>query len=276
MATGLLLALVILPWPLGDLLDGPAVQMLMPISEPLAHLSATVRPPRRAVPGDAEEIDQLLVELNTRDERIFYLERQVDLLQHQLSELTSLYQEDPDVVYLPVRRGTGGTSAGRANAFQVNAGTRQGVTRETVAITPYRQLIGRVQRVDTLTASIIPIIHPETVLSVRIEAGADGLQDDEPGSLKADEQGRLSGLFDSGIMFPPGSVVRLCDDDVWGHSNTGLIVGFVEYCEPYPQHSLHQLVSVKPTIDIMRLSDMLLKIPQRRPDVPPSDGGGGP
>lgn len=260
-AAAVLLILTIIPWPIADFLDGPLYQIIMPISEPLAHVSAIMRPPRQVTAEQAEEIDQLIIELNTRAERIFFLERQLDLLQHQLSELTSLYQEDPDVIYLPVRRGTGETSAARANAFQVNAGSRQGVTRGSIALTPYRQLVGRVQSVDTLTSSVIPLTHPGTVLSVRIEAGAPGLEDDQPGSLEADAKGRLIGLFDSRITLPPGTIVRLCDDDVWGRSNTGLVVGQVEHCEPYPEHSLHQRVFVKPTVDVTRLSELLLKIP---------------
>lgn len=102
--------------------------------------------------------------------------------------------------------------------------------------------------------------------------------------LFPNRSGRLAG--DAEVLNPtagrpsppkpePGMVVRLLDasEGAWPRSARMLVVGVVEMVEPNPDQPLRPLVTVRPTVQLRRLSEVVLRIPVDEGER--GDAGGG-
>lgn len=257
-----LILLVWLPFPVGRLLDGTIAQLVIPVTEPLTRLSVTLRPPVPEISDDHPDLIRLKTENDRSKARIAYLEDRVTNLLSQLRELSSLYEEDATYHYLAVRRATRNWGTNKIGPFKINAGRKHGVEIGVVAMTLSRQLIGRVESVDNLTSTVKPVTDSTIVsIKVRIEAGEPGFDDDIQGSIQPDGTGSFWGDFNASAAITTGAAVRL-DDESWGSSNTGLLVGYVENIKNNDDNPLHVTVYVKPSVEVHRLGEVYLKIPE--------------
>lgn len=157
-----------------------------------------------------------------------------------------------------------GPSSEFGGQLEIRAGLRDGVDNNTVATTEGVQLVGKVVRVAPRTCWV-------RLLTDSTAGTIDGVimsSDDVRGP-------RCKGLFPVGgrklqtrvrvetNQKPPeiGQLVRLVDDQ-WPRSAQMLVIGTIAEPKPEPDSTGWYVVTVKPTVDLDRLSEVLLRITQ--------------
>lgn len=246
-----------------------------PVSRPATALATYLRGPR------ATFDDTTLAALSDENERL----RQ-DLLRtkqdnERLLATIAEYQRglglNPALKARQLRASVHGVTATQPFALRVGAGTRAGVTRETIALAPGLQLVGRaIDNADQ--TSLIQIITAKggPVLAALIVSSPDtpaGLRC----TLTPTGEGTLRGPVEDkraadGTSLRPaiGQSVRL-DDPSWPDTARMLLVGRVEAVEPSPGQPLRSVVVVRPIVpNLERLGEVLLWTPD---DASPATGG---
>ncbi|MFG0330492.1 MAG: rod shape-determining protein MreC [Phycisphaerales bacterium] len=258
-----LLITTLTPVPFGEWLDGLALQLVTPLSEPLTRLSTTLRP----VASELDELDpdvaRLRVELEQARSRIANLEDLSARLLRQLEEFQQGYAADAQHHFRLVRaRRSGRTAVGQGRSFRVNAGRRHGVEIGVAATYDIYHLVGRVTEVDMLTSVVTPITDPgdDAVLEVAVLFAGSSIETGAIGALRPDDEGRLRGFFSREFPIAVGDRVRLRDDS-WGELYTGLVVGSVVEVNPSDEFPLRNEIVVEPDIPVSRVASVMLKIP---------------
>lgn len=266
---------------------GLAATVFTPISDPMVRVARWLAPASRAV-----EDDKRIVTLqHDRDElqrRLLVERRRVADLEARIAELQAGRSRTPDVPVLQLARPVVGSSSDPSSGLlRVKAGRRDGVTvNSTITTVAGVQLHGQVVRVDPLECVVMPITEPESGL-IR-------------GRVLLDEQGdhwllcQLAptglGTLRGDVEFPdpepggapaariePGMEVVL-DDPAWPESAQMFTIGVVERVEPDEQQPLRSKITVRPRdgLDLRRVREVILRIPQTPGDDGPGDDGGEP
>ncbi|GJQ29864.1 MAG: hypothetical protein HBSAPP03_17480 [Phycisphaerae bacterium] len=246
---------------------GDKVELLTaPVSRPAASLAAYLRGPRLSPD------DRSILALSEENERL----RQ-DLLRtkqdnEKLLATIAEYQRglglNPALRARQLRAPVHGLSASSPPTLRVGAGTRQGISRDTVALAPGLQLVGRVIDAGDNTALVLPITGkggPVLAAIITPEANAPaGLRC----TLSAVGDGTLRGPVEDkrspgGEVIVPivGQTVRL-DDPAWPETARMLLLGRVEAVDPSPGQPLRKVVTVRPLVaNLERLGDVMLWTP---------------
>lgn len=158
-----------------------------------------------------------------------------------------------------------GTSSDLSSGLlRVRAGENIGVVQGTVAVTDGVQIVGRVTSVSGPTSLIQPITRKGGLkVSGRVMV-------DEPNNvglkcLLDPIGGRLRGAVEApdasaaSLKPEPGHTVRL-DDDRWPESAQRFVLGKVESVETDPANPLRTIVTVVPTVEVERVSEVTLRI----------------
>jgi len=250
--------------------------LVVPISHPMTTVARWFAPARREL--DDERVRQLELE-NERLKRLYLQETaradRYRRLAEDLQRGRSLQTDVPvDLAAFPV---VGVSSDASSGLLTVRAGERDGVTRNTVATVDAVQLVGRVDGVAGRTCTVRPITDPSVSGIIGRVMLTDASPDGLACSLVPTGDGRLRGDLEYRAPTPDrpstpevaaGMSVRL-DDAAWPQSARMLLLGRVERVEPSPDGPLRRVVIVRPTVDLRRVSEVVLRIPVR---TGPDDG----
>jgi cell shape-determining protein MreC len=243
--------------------------LVSPIAQPITMAINAVVPTRGEGGFSSErerelvdELERLRVRLRQAEQRGLELED----LANQLARGAAL-QPNIEVTQLQRPRISEG-----GDMLVIRTGTAEGVTAGTVVTSQSVQVIGRVADAAARTARVLPItartapsIAGFVVLdelsgrraSCRLKPAGDGTL---TGEVSPPEDGRADEL-------QVGQAVRLFDES-WPRHAQMLIIGDVERIEPSPSQPLRRLITVRPRVDLRRVSEVILRLPAR------SDGGG--
>jgi cell shape-determining protein MreC len=242
--------------------------VVAPISHPFARLGRLLVPAR--VAAEQRSADELARQLDDERTRRLRAERENERLRGTIEQLSRGAAVAPDV---PVRQVMRQVVEPSARLMRVRIEDADGVTPNAVATASAVQLVGRVMRVDGRTCLVQPItareaprLRGEIALD---ESGAGGARlacllapgDDGVlrGEVEASDTPAGAGVDGSGAI-RPGMTVRLSDDQ-WPRHAQMLIVGRVESIEPHERQPLRKVVTVRPTVDLRRLSEVVLRLP---------------
>lgn len=144
-----------------------------------------------------------------------------------------------------------------------------------VATVAGTQILGRVVSASAGLALVRPITDraaPALLARIALGEGAEG----PLCTLRPTGDGALSGPVEDLASLPadlqrlglhPGQEVRLADD-AWPAGTRMLLIGLIERVEPSPDSPLRQVVFVRPKVDLIRVSEVVLRIsidPERGP-----------
>lgn len=254
----------------GDLL----ATLSAPVSQPARAMAGWLAPasPESTEPEAVRELEREVQYYRTLYERM--RERNNDLLR-QMEQLRLIVSLNPDLNVRNLTAPVVGATAdlGRAS-LQIRAGRGQGVDRNDVIVVEGVQLFGRVERAGERVSWIRPI----TAERSNSEGGSDSLGgqvmiEDGRGLqclLRPVGDGLLKGdvAYDAGSdqqapgaasPIAAGQIVRL-DDGAWPASAQMLIIGRIESVEPAPDSPLRQIITVRPTVALDRVTEVIVRI----------------
>lgn len=249
-----------------------------PISQNVVGMTRSVLSPPE--PPKAEEL-KLLEERKQEYETLYLRERaETQRLREMIRELQLGLSLNPEARVQQLVAPVIGTSADlAAGLLSVRTGPAIETDRTTVATTTGLQLVGRVTSSSGPTCYVMPITRRSAgKIQVAImtgegpaEIGAN-LVPVGDGTLKGDVL-RMGADAGTEAATPPampaiGQIVRLDDAD-WPESSRMLVVGRVESVAPSPSDPLRSVVVVRPTVNIERLSEVLLRLQSLGP---PAEG----
>lgn len=244
--------------------------IVAPVSHPSARLAQWLSPasPRRDEP-ELRRLEQERSEL----ERLYRVERdEVTRLRAVIADLQAGIALYPDPKLRQLIAPVIGASSDRSSSvIRVRAGRASGVTRGSVATTSGVQLVGRVQDVGERVCSVAPITDAgagQIGGVIMLDAATAG-----PGCLlKPSGSGTLVGpVEDTGGARPVAAGQRVnLQDPTWPRSAQMLLIGVVESVEPSPNQPLRSVITVRPTLRLDRLSEVILRLSI---DTLPAEGG---
>lgn len=148
--------------------------------------------------------------------------------------------------------------------LRVRAGENIGVVQGTVAVTDGVQIVGRVTSVSGPTSLIQPITRkggPKVAGRVMVDepnnVGLKCLL--EPIGLRFRGVVEAPDATSATLKPEPGHTVRL-DDDRWPESSQRFVLGKVESVEADPANPLRTIITVVPTVEVERPSEITLRI----------------
>lgn len=239
--------------------------ILTPGSAVVSTAAGWVLPAKR--PVVTSEREKALVEELEHWKTLYQREeRNNDKLRKQIAELQRgrLINPESNITQF-VAPVVGMSSDLSSGLLRVRAGENIGVVQGTVAVTDGVQIVGRVISVSGPTSLIQPITRKGGLkVSGRVMV-------DEPNNvglkcLLDPIGGRLRGVVEapdasvaSTLKPEPGHTVRL-DDDRWPESAQRFVLGKVESVETDPANPLRTIVTVVPTVEVERVSEVTLRI----------------
>jgi cell shape-determining protein MreC len=251
-----------------------AGMVVAPVSGPVLHAA------RWLAPGDGLRPDQRAAYENEIAQwKTLYqqeLKREEDLRrQVEMLSRGSLPGELP-LVQL-IRQVVGATPDG-SGQLMVRAGKKDGVEVNSVAATEGVQLVGRVSEIGSRTCWV-RLLTDKATGAVRARIMVDDQTMGAKCSLSPVGGGLLQGrVANDGPAPKEGQLVRL-DDEAWPRSSQMLVLGRIERVEPDPVG--WKIITVKPTVDLQRVSEVVLRITPSAGDEPdvaprPATKGGKP
>ncbi len=233
-----------------------ALLITAPVTQPIYQSTAWLM----GSPG-TENTSALAAAQRERDQfRTLWLQEQsrVRELERTIVELQkgSLAAELP--VQQLIRKVIGGSSDGSGGQIQIRTGTRDGTEVNTVVTTGGVQLVGKVVRVSSRVS--------EARLITDVKAGYIGGVIMLPGEVRGPRvnlhpigDGRLQGYveYGAGQGAELGQVVRL-EDEQWPRSARMLVLGTV--IDVDKSLAGRQRIIVKPTVELARLSEVVLRV----------------
>jgi cell shape-determining protein MreC len=237
---------------------------IVPITHPLTIVVDKIVPASISDPAANERERALLNEL----ERM-----KVELLQtrEENTRLISLVDQysrgaalTPDLQVKQATRPRVGNLAG--DILQIRTGNIDGLVQGTVVVHEATQLVGRVSRVNTKTALVLPITAPGAQrITGTILLNPEGtkrigclLEPTGNGTLRGDVA-RPS--LEESLRIEVGQEVRLLDSH-WPTSAQMLLIGTIERVESDPEQPLRSQIVVRPTFgDLRRVPEVTLRIP---------------
>jgi len=242
--------------------------LVSPIAQPITMGVNTIVPTRGESGFGSErerelvdELERVRVRLRQSEQREADLEALVD----QLARGAALLPNTEVTQLVRPRIGEAG------DTLTIRTGTGEGVDAGTVVTARSVQLIGRVAEAGARTSQVLPITAPGQTLQGFV------VLDEETGRraaclLESAGEGTLIGTTSDPadgraqeLMI--GQTIRLYDE-AWPRHAQMLVIGEIERIEPSPNQPLRRLITVRPRVDIRRISEVILRLPAR------SDGGG--
>lgn len=241
--------------------------LIAPVSHPFAALSRWLRP---AAPRDVEDsvVRSLRDEIDSLTAQLLRERQENAKLLGTMEELYRLKTLNPDS---PVEQLTAPVIAASSDLssalLTVRAGERQGVEPNSVAVAPGLQLLGRVVAVRGKSCDVQPITSKAAEkLRARIIIGDDPTMNPlcqlEPrgdGTFRGpvSTEGRDPA---SALKLEPGQLVRLDDQERWPRHAQMLVIGRIESVDASPDQPLRKVVTVRPTLSLDRVSEVVLRI----------------
>lgn len=257
-------------------LGNPARHIVAPVSGPVLRVAGWVAP---AVPAQPEAVALLERERDRWKQMYLDLRGEHDTWVARIEKQIGSGVVYSPLPWKPLLRPVIGVSAEPGGQLEVRAGTREGVEQNTIATTDGVQLVGSVVRVGGRSCTVRLITDRATgPLTVTVMD-----TDDKPGpvvhALSQISGGRFQGRLriDAGKTAPQaGQVVRLSDAK-WPRSAQMLVVGEVVDQVQWDAYGWC-IVTVKPTLDLERLREVLLRVMPDEPEEPgrlpvSTDGG---
>lgn len=246
----------------GDSLRGPVQAVLTPAAAPMRALGLWLRPGEVAGASRDEAMREMERQREVAQTRQRQAEERVRELERQLQEVIRLSPANRDAiertVAAPVVSGLSDVSAGM---IAVRAGAADGVTEGAVAAASGLRLVGKVREVRGPLSLVLPITQKSAGwLNAVVEVEGTGqffgcqLGPVGDGTLRGDLVVEASGVA-------AGQRVRLRDPE-WPASAQMFVVGRVERVEAKPEQPLRQVVTVRPEMDLRRVSEVLLFVPR--------------
>jgi cell shape-determining protein MreC len=264
-----------------------------PISQPVRGLTGWLSPPDERGP-ETQVVRSLEDQAESYRQQLLRTRQENEQLRDLIAELQRGIRLNPD---LPVRQMhaavIGNSSDLESSLMWIRAGSSDGVDVNSVATARGLQLLGRVVASDGKTCHVQPITSRRAgqirgvVMLAETAVGPECL-------LEPQGDGTFRGPVEdlrewpSGVPLAPdhsagqpvravvGQSVRLRDPN-WPKSSQMLMVGTVESVEPAPDQPLRQIVTVRPTLRLERVSEVVLRLSTPGDDEPaqrPSAEGG--
>lgn len=256
----------------------PVVRLIAPLSAPVVAFAGWVAPPE-GVAASSEVVE--LLERNAAQLEQLYLAEKFEnqRLRSLITELQRGIALNPE---LPVTQFAapviGRSSDPSSSMLTVRAGRERGVTPNTVAVVAGVQILGRVQSATDATCTVLPITDPAAgqirAMIATDERSIDGpaclLQPTPDGTLRGDVEDRTDASGNPADDIQPGMIVRLRDPNYWPANAQMFVIGVVERVQTSPDSALRRVVTVRPTVDLRRVSEVVLRVTER-----PAQGEGG-
>jgi cell shape-determining protein MreC len=237
---------------------------IQPLADAGVRLGRVLRGPD-GVAGQSQALQRRTEELETTRALLHAARLRIEALQEEIRHLQDARHFHQGVEIDPLFVRVTGRSPDRARGpVRINAGSRHGVTPDTIAVYRGVYLIGRVaEDVGRLSCRVVPITDPASgLMEVFILSPDDPVGDlaDAPRLQLVPHGGdTLVGDLDRSLVARPGDIVRLADPS-WADSAQGMIIGTVDSVEPKELQPLLNTVAVRPRFHAQRVASMTLKI----------------
>lgn len=243
--------------------------VVAPASHPISAVAHWVVPTHMEdiVSGVGEEV--LIEELERTRQAMLRMEMENQQLRRLVDDLQRGFSLQSSESVRPLARPVVGNPSDLSGGMLVvRAGSRDGVTTNTVATYDGMQLVGRVERVTSRICEIQPI-------SARHAARLDAVVMLEPNggamlpcSLTPVGDGSLAGPVtepdsaEGQIPLAVGQDVRLrVNDGSWPESSQMLLIGRIVEIAPAPDQPVRRYITVQPLVDLSRISRVVLRVP---------------
>ncbi|MEL7474372.1 MAG: rod shape-determining protein MreC [Planctomycetota bacterium] len=249
-------------------LSEPVIRLVAPVSGPIGSAARWLTRPDRA-DLDERDVRGLIADRDLAEQR-FLREREINAeLRRQIDDLNAAIALNPNLAARQVTAPVIARSSDPSSSvLTVRAGADLGVHTLDVATVRGVQLLGRVERATGSTSYITPITD-RAGAGKRFITGAIMLDDDRTlgclltptsdGALVGDVQDER-GPDGQPIGIPePGQTVRLRDLDGWPAHAQMLVLGAIERVEPKPDQPLRNRITVRPTTDLARVSEVIIR-----------------
>lgn len=257
-------------------LGGLAEFFVAPISQPFFALSRWLSPAERR-PHDDEALRALEDQAEGYRQQLLREQQVNSQLREQIRELQRGIAINPDLAVTQLTAPVIGVSSDLTSGLlRVRAGARESVEVNTVATARGLQLLGKVVSVASRTSQVQPMTDKVAgrmqgvVMASEVAIGASCLL--EPlgdGTLRGDVEYERSGEINTApdgtvgggapFIATVGQTVRL-SDPTWPRSAQMLVIGLVERVEPKPDQPLRQVITVRPTLRLDRVSEVVLRL----------------
>ncbi len=258
-----------------------------PISHPMRQAAGWLRPavPHEEAPDQIRFLEQQAEQWQTLYRREQRENRRLRARVEELSRGAAVNTVPVRQLPAPV---ISAASDLTSSMLTVRAGRSQDVEVNTVVVVGDVQLLGRVERVGPVTSQVRPITdRGGAAIRGRLFVGASPTPDAPSlacllrpigdNLLEGDVQdpAELAGQTDVNIddWLSVGQVIRL-DDDAWPANAQMLVLGTIERIEPAPESPLRRVITVRPGVNLSRVSEVVLRITQPRSSF--EDEGGAP
>lgn len=237
---------------------------IVPITHPLTIAIDTIVPTRISNPEASERERAIGAELERMKVQLYQIRAENERLSAQINQYARGAAITPELNVKQVTRPRVGNLTG--DLLLIRTGTVDGLVQGTVVVADAVQLIGRVSRVDSKTAIVLPITAP----GAQPIMGTVLLSEDGNAQarcfLKPTGDGTLRGevarpALNEDLSIKVGQEVRL-QDSQWPTSAQMLRIGLIESIEKNPEQPLRPRIIVRPQIeDLRRIRDVILRIP---------------
>ena len=250
---------------------GLTTMLVAPITHPFARVGRLLIPAE--VAQEKRSAETLAEQLDEEMARRTRVERENERLRATIEQLSRGAAVAPDV---PVRQLVRQVIEPSPRLMRVRVDPADGVTPNAIATAAGVQLVGRVVEaegrsvlIQAITARDAPKIRAEIGLTDDASAGRACLLAPGPDGTLRGEVEAAEATADPGAGVPPaagdaglrvGQTVRLSDDQ-WPRHAQMLVIGVVESVEPHERQPLRQVVTVRPTVDLHRLAEVVLRLP---------------
>ncbi len=244
---------------------------IAPISNPLRDLAVWLLPARR---GEAPPDEIALLQQERDHAQTLYLQkvRENERLRARIAELERGFAMSAGGFAQVTTTVVAASSDLSSRLLTARAGRAAGVREGAVAVVEAVQLVGKVTRIDGRTSQVLPITARDAgSLRARIMVG--GIDDADAGLaclLRPTGEGTLRGDV---ADLPEGEpdtlaidqIVRLSDSTWPAHADM-LVLGRVIAIERAPEAPLRRVVVVRPTLDLARVSEVVIRTPVETED----------
>lgn len=249
--------------------------LLAPLSRTVHQVSSSVRPPPKdggaLTPAEVEALRERTAEQETA---ILALKAELEKTRALLVDLGALRALGATEIKHVVATVVGSTSRAGAGTIEIQAGTREGITVDSIAVTTGQQLVGKVKSVGARLSTIVPITTKGTDRIPAVVMLPDGTY--APCVLEARGDGTLRGPLADPEARPGagsrpipdvGQVVRLNHvNSKWPRSANMLVVGEVVSVEPSLSGPLRKDVIVRPRVpDLERVPEVIVRVDVEAP-----------
>lgn len=249
------------------------------ISHPILYASRLVAPARGSGAGEPEDV-RIITDDRNRFEALWLQERErVARLESYIEELQRGVALNPDLRVRQLRTPVIGRSSDLSSpTLIVRAGRNAQVDAGAVVVARAVQLVGRVESVGART-SRVRLISDRAAGSVRgrVIVTEDGrgpvclLVPTGAGTLTGDVADTADDPALAGVQIQPGAEVRLLDD-TWPENAQLLVIGLVERVASDPNNPLRTVITVRPTVEIERVSEVIIRATLAQDGASPMGG----